>query len=430
MSLKQKLQLYKEQLRQAQHIPEKPEKKAASVHEASDSAEGEAEVFRAAKDLNADVRYLDQEFTLVHTERLSLDTQLGPWKPRDLFQSVSSWQSGPGIHPLSAKGLKAEDLLFFDTETTGLASGTGQMIFLIGLARVTEEEVILKQYFLPGPGHEAAFYYAFLSDCRSLKNLVTFNGKAFDWPRVKTRHRFVRDQVPRLPAFGHFDLLHASRRLWKSKLDTVRLQTIEREVLSMGRAQDVPGKMAPFLYFQFLKHPDASLIAGIMEHNREDVLTLISLYIHLSGKVLGMISSSTDEQYQEARWFEQLGERVRAIHLFRSLIHLQTQTGERAKVHLARLYKKEGRYAQALQLLTSAIHQGMDPDDSVYIDAAKLMEHQFKDYHGALDYTQQAIRLLKSKIASGSVRGAEQKMDNYLRRINRLDEKVLREMVR
>lgn len=419
MSLKQKLQLYKKQLQQAQQIQKKD-----SEERHFRSSDGDAEMLLAARGMKAQVRHFDGEFALVHTEKLDIDLEIGPNSPRDLFHSVAAWQNGSSVHPLSARGLKTEDLLFFDTETTGLASGAGQMIFLIGMARVTGSGVILKQYFLPGPGHEAAFYRAFLGDCRSLKNLVTFNGKAFDWPRVKTRHQFVRDRVPRLPAFGHFDLLHASRRLWRNRLDSVGLQTVEKNILSMQRTADVPGKMAPFLYFQFLKHPDVQLVNGIIEHNREDVLSLISLYIHLSNKVLGRAACSADEQYEIARWYQQLGDDERALTLFKSLADNRTEIGQRSKAHLAALYKREGHYGPALNLMKDVIRKGSHPDDTIYIEAAKLMEHQFKDYAGAIHYTQRAIEFLEANSSGYEI--CDKKMQAYIHRINRLDEKLLR----
>lgn len=425
MSLKQKLQLYKQQLHQAQKIERQEYDEEVTENEI---AEG-LEIRQAARDLHAEIFPFHDEYVLVHTERIGLRTLIGHYTPEELFTVVEDWPRGSSSHPLSAYGLKAEDLLFFDTETTGLAAGAGEMIFLIGLARVTGEGVELKQYFLPGPGHEAAFYHAFLNDSRSLKNLVTFNGKAFDWPRVKTRYQFVRDQVPRLPAFGHFDLLHASRRLWKERLDSVRLQTVEKEILSMGRTEDVPGKMAPFLYFQFLKHPQASHVAGIIEHNREDVLSLIALYIHLSKKVLGRIDCDPAEQYEIARWYQQIGDKERAFHLFQTLADLKDNYGYLSKARLAEIYKREGHYTQALTLMQSAISGKAEPDDSLYIEAAKIMEHQFKKYEEAIEYTQHAIDCLQEKTGDKDER-AGQKTRAYLKRLNRLDQKLLKEMER
>lgn len=427
MSLKRKLQLYKKQLHQAQKA-ENQEHKEKKV--SADSDTYEREIRQAARDMDAEIRHFDNQYVLVHTERLKPETAIGPYSAGALFKTVSDWQKGSSVHPLSAYGLAAEDLLFFDTETTGLASGTGQMIFLIGLARVTPAGVIMRQYFLPGPGHEAAFFNAFLRDSHSLKNLVTFNGKAFDWPRVKTRHRFVRDQVPRLPAFGHFDLLHASRRLWKNRLDSVRLQTVEKEILGLEREEDVPGKMAPFLYFQFLKRPEADLVKGIIEHNRTDVLSLIALYIHLSNKILGNMPCDEHERYEIARWYRQIGDSERALPLFRKLAAHDSAIGARSRAQVAALYKREGYYGQALTMLQSVIGDDNRADDHIYIEAAKLMEHQFQNYEGAISYTERALRSLQEKQKTLPDEIIERKTSAYIKRINRLDEKWLRKKER
>ncbi|RYM06322.1 hypothetical protein EWH99_03055 [Sporolactobacillus sp. THM7-7] len=427
MSLKHKLQLYKKQLHDAQqaattHQKEQHEDKKKKTAK-RESREKEME--RAAQGIGAQIRRLDEACVLVHAERVDLKEKIGPYSAADLFHTVRAWQTGSRLHPLSASGLRCEDLLFFDTETTGLGSGTGELIFLIGFARVEKNAIEIKQYFLPGPGHEAAFYDAFLRDCRSLKNLVTFNGKAFDWPRVKTRHRFVRDQVPRLPAFGHFDLLHASRRLWKSRLDSVRLQTVESEILGMRRERDVPGKMAPFLYFKFLKQPDANLVKGILEHNREDVLSLIALYTHLSKKVLGLAENDTEETFEIARWYLQVGDDKRAVPLLRKLSGTETREGARAKTCLAKWYKREGKYARALTMFQSAIRALNDPDDTPYIEAAKIMEHQYKDYEKALQYTLKAMEYLDANVNLPKEKRNRREAD-CIKRIHRLDGKLMR----
>ncbi|SFF97789.1 hypothetical protein SAMN02982927_00239 [Sporolactobacillus nakayamae] len=420
VSLTKKLQLYRKQLHEQNARTAQKSDHDSGCSENREQVQNK-EIQRAAAALGASIRHFDDQFVLVHTEFLPLSMKIGPYTLNDLKPIVDMWQSDFSDHPLSARGLHADDLLFFDTETTGLGSGTGQMIFLIGWARVTCNGLELKQYFLPGPGHEAAFYDAFLNDCGSLKNLVTFNGKAFDWPRVKTRHQFVRDQVPKLPAFGHFDLLHASRRLWKKRLESVRLQTIETEILSMKRPVDVPGKMAPFLYFQFLKHPDAQLVKGIIEHNRKDVLTLISLYIHLSNKILGKIECDPEEHYEIARWSDQLGNHAKARQLWETLINGKSLYQSPAKVRLAELCKREGNYVYSLNLFRSVIRECGDQDGSLCIEAAKLLEHRFKDYEKAIHYTQKAIdRLHKSQGSDETIAKTEAM---YAKRLNRLDQK-------
>ncbi|MFT8871209.1 MAG: ribonuclease H-like domain-containing protein [Sporolactobacillus sp.] len=418
MSLKRKLEIYRQKLHEAQQP-------AAFTHTASrhDALESAAKLEMAARQLEASIRQFGDQYVLVHHEHIPLGRCVGSCELGSLPQAVALWQNGMKAHPLSAHGLAANDLLFFDTETTGLSSGAGQMIFLIGLARFTAAGFELRQYFLPGPGHEVAFYNAFLHEAASLKNLVTFNGKAFDWPRVKTRYQFVRDRVPLLPAFGHFDLLHASRRLWADRLESVGLQAVEQHILGWKRDDDVPGKMAPFLYFQFLKRPDAQLIAGILQHNREDVLSLIALYILLSFKLNGQAAVDCKEAYAIARWCDQLGARSRAEPLFRSLADGVSPESARAKAILFRYAKRDGDYAAALRFLNEIIQAGA-ADADTYIEAAKLLEHQLNDSMLAALYTEKALDKLNSYHAETS--GQASRRRDCLYRLDRLHRKIKR----
>ncbi|TCP31536.1 hypothetical protein EV207_10225 [Scopulibacillus darangshiensis] len=392
MSLKKQLERYKTHLSRDTNglTQEKP-----AIQKDTDKQNiYDKELLFAAENLGAEIKTFDGQFVLVRTEQFSLSERLGPYSFACLFDVVAEWQKDRAPHPLSAYNRRAEELLFFDTETTGLESGAGHMIFLIGWAKVTREGVTLKQYFLPGPGHEAAFYHHFLTDCHSLSNLVTFNGKAFDWPRVKTRHQFVKDQVPKLPAFGHFDLLHASRRLWKSRLESTRLQMIEKEILGINRDGDIPGHMAPFLYFQFLKQPNAALVEGVLKHNLDDIKTLITLYVHLSCKILRPFDADERELFEIGRWHQSLRNDQKAIETFEQLLGSQSLLGSQAKKSLAALYKKRGRYKEALSLYEECIREGKMRDPALYIEAAKLLEHQFKDIEHALHYTKEALQEL------------------------------------
>ena len=47
-----------------------------------------------------------------------------------------------------------QDILFLDTETTGLSGGTGTYIFLIGVAHFASKELVLRQHMLLDLGAE------------------------------------------------------------------------------------------------------------------------------------------------------------------------------------------------------------------------------------------------------------------------------------
>ncbi|MBM7680999.1 uncharacterized protein YprB with RNaseH-like and TPR domain [Pullulanibacillus pueri] len=396
MSLKKQLDRYKKHLKQPGHV-----EKETTPRVSLTDIQLEKSMKEAAGQLGASILTHEQEAILVKEQRVSLQEKYGRYPLADIHEAVAMWQNDLVEHPLSAAGRKASDLLFFDTETTGLQSGAGHMIFLLGCGWIQGEDFVVKQYFLPGPGHETAFYYHFLKDVTDLTNLVTFNGKSFDWPRVKTRVQFVRERVPMLPAFGHYDLLHASRRLWKEDWENVRLQTIEEKVLELGRAGDVPGHMAPFLYFQFLKSPKASLIEGIFKHNYDDIKTLLVLYIHLTHLLHGKnVQRTPKESYAIAHWFASLGMTREAIIVLRALTDTDTNHDKsRAGAYqlLGECYKKLGENDLALQYYHYVVGELDYPSVNSCIEIAKILEHQKQDYEQAMYYGEKALEILDKK---------------------------------
>ena len=177
---------------------------------------------------------MDGEYCLVREVSYPLTHRHGKYSFDMLSDIVRIWNESDLTHPLSAKGFRAEDMFFFDTETTGLGAGAGTSIFLLGLAYMEDNEIKVRQHFLPRPGYEVPFYKSFL-DKVNYETLVTYNGKSFDWPQVVSQHTLHRGQLPKLPSFGHFDLYHAARRLWKNKLERVKLSVVEEEVLGFKR---------------------------------------------------------------------------------------------------------------------------------------------------------------------------------------------------
>jgi uncharacterized protein YprB with RNaseH-like and TPR domain len=305
---------------------------------------------------------------------------------------VQKWQEHLYSHPLSAKGRNVEELLFFDTETTGLSSGTGNTIFMLGYCQIKSDGVRVKQYFLPGPESEVAFYHRFLTDVGTLGSLVTYNGKAFDWPQVKTRHTFVRDQVPSLPKFGHFDLLHATRRLYKDILPSCKLSVVEKEILHFDRVEDTPSYMVPMLYYDFLHEPDPELVKGIFQHHEWDVLSLMSLYTHLSSLILhcGQTSLLPRERYEVARWYEAIGENKIAIKLYEQIMGVGTDPAEASLFAFAKGKKREQEWTSAFVGFSKLAHTKCYKYLAA-IECSKICEHQFKDFEKAIYYTKLAM---------------------------------------
>jgi uncharacterized protein YprB with RNaseH-like and TPR domain len=192
---------------------------------------------------------------------------LGERLPRALENPPSSF----------LEGLSPEDLLFCDIETTGLSSS--QPLFLIGTMVSVEGALRLQLYLARHPNEEKAVLSALGEKLRG-KTLVTFNGKSFDWPYIEGRA--TRNLVKLPKPQGHFDLLFAARRRWRSQLPNCRLQTLEMGICSRGRQGDIPSSQIPERYYDFLEMADtpgqgAYLLAPILFHNALDVLTMAEL---------------------------------------------------------------------------------------------------------------------------------------------------------
>ncbi|WP_423407199.1 ribonuclease H-like domain-containing protein [Heyndrickxia sp. MSNUG] len=331
--------------------------------------------------------YFDDQYCLVREVSYPLDYQHGSYQFGDLLEAVSLWNTEETRHPLSASGHKPEDLVFFDTETTGLGGGAGNTIFLLGHASVSGNSIKLKQHILPQPGAEVALYQSFLENA-DYTTLVTYNGKAFDWPQVKTRHTLVRDHVPKLPAYGHFDLYHAARRMWKHKIERMKLSIVEQEVLGLERKDDIPGFLAPMIYFDFLERKNPEGLLGVIKHNETDILSLLTLYTHLTFQLLGRDKTqSARETYEVGRWFSYLGESEKAKQTFSGLAELGNEHEAAAKHALAAEYKRNKDWKKAVSLWKESAEKGTSKDrKEACIELAKYFEHREKDLELALEY--------------------------------------------
>ncbi|WP_409288885.1 ribonuclease H-like domain-containing protein [Peribacillus sp. SCS-37] len=332
----------------------------------------------------------DREFCFIREVNYPLDYKHGIYKLGDAAEAVRAWNQASHSHPLSAKGMDITDMFFFDTETTGLGGGAGNTIFMLGYAFFHENGVTVRQHILPHPGAEIPLYHSFLEKV-DYNTLVTYNGKAFDWPQLKTRHTLIRDHVPKLPEYGHFDLYHGSRRLWKNELDRVKLSNVEKEILGIEREDDVPGYLAPIIYFDFIERKDPDGLFGIIRHNEWDVLTLITLYTHLSMLLLQKYGGERPS-LEIARWYMGLGEKETAKNAYTRVLEGEDEGERAAALHaLAFQWKREGKEREASDAWKTVCEQGTPKERrEAYIELAKIYEHSKKEYHEALIMTEKA----------------------------------------
>ncbi|MDG2519614.1 ribonuclease H-like domain-containing protein [Lysobacter soli] len=177
--------------------------------------------------------------------------------------------------------LDAQNLMFFDTETTGLAGGSGTRAFMIGAADWFEGALRVRQLLITAMSGEAAMLDVFRQWLRPDTTLVSYNGKCYDAPLLATRFRLNRMGTP-LAELSHVDLLYPTRRRYRGRWENCRLATIERRALNVVREDDLPGSEAPAAWLSYLRGGSALNLRRVLAHNDRDVATLAELLLHLS----------------------------------------------------------------------------------------------------------------------------------------------------
>jgi uncharacterized protein YprB with RNaseH-like and TPR domain len=325
-------------------------------------------------------------------------------------------------------------LLFLDTETTGLGVGTGNVPFMIGFGYYTEHAFVVEQALIRHPGEEKAMLTYLLGHMKDKTHLVTYNGRTFDWPVLI--NRFILNGWRRSgPEPGHLDFLHPSRALWRNTLTSCRLGIIEEARLGIHREHDVPGSLAPTLYFQYLNDPNPLYLQGVYIHNEKDVLTLASLAVHFGLLLGGMMPADEKEQpqgeelYRTACWLEQHGNLADAERLFTQLNELEdTADSSGWSLALAARYKRMGQYERALPLWIRAAEKAekaMLPRLEAHVELAMYYEHRSKQLLMALNYSEKALELVnrRMRMSRDAAKRKEEK-DALLHRVTRLRKKV------
>ena len=285
--------------------------------------------------------------------------------------------------------------LFLDTETTGLAGGTGTVPFLIGIGWFEDQSMRIQQLFLPELGREAPMLHWLRERVAASSCVVSFNGKAFDWPLLRTRFVLNRVPAPALPP--HLDLLHCARRILKQRLKSVRLVELERRVLGMHREDDVSGALIPQLYFDYLDGGEIAPLAKVIEHNANDLIALAALVAQLVSH-FDQVHGGDDprDHLAYAKLAERTGDAVRA----RSFAEAAARGGGESRCTVqacllnARVARREGDVDAEERALLDALEAANDDelDAAVRLALAKLYEHRRKDLRRALEHAPGAAR--------------------------------------
>ena len=179
-----------------------------------------------------------------------------------------------------ADPVSRERFLCFDSETTGLAGGSGTRAFMLGAADWRGDGLRVRQLYLSAMSGEAAMLAEFARWIQPDSVLVSYNGRSYDAPLLATRYRLQRLPDPIKPC-AHVDLLHPVRRAYRGRWENCRLATIERRLLQIVREDDLPGSEAPAAWRNWLRQGLSTNLLRVLEHNRQDVITLARLLRHM-----------------------------------------------------------------------------------------------------------------------------------------------------
>jgi len=327
--------------------------------------------------------------------------------PEDLLLSLSNGAIA-GSHPTK--------WAFLDTETTGLAGGTGTYAFLIGVGSIEAAGFRLRQFFMRDYGEEPSLLTRLAEHLAQFDVLITYNGKAYDQPLLETRFRMSRARHP-FDRMEHLDLLFGARRLWKLRLESCRLVDLENQILGVERHGDLPGEMIPYYYFDYLRTKQALRVVPIFHHNAIDILSLACL----TAIVPFAFRSPEGAELRHgadliglARWLAHADRKEEALRLLRRAVDLGLPDDLlfRALWDIAAMEKRMGREQAALALLTDLAASRNPFRGRALEEMAKHYEHNERNYAMALEMTRGALAL-------GETTGLLRREERLRARLNR-----------
>ncbi|MEE9553709.1 MAG: ribonuclease H-like domain-containing protein [candidate division Zixibacteria bacterium] len=318
-----------------------------------------------------------------------------------------------------------------DTETTGLAGGTGTYPFILGVGFFINDKFVVRQYILRDFAEEPAQLAAFTEDIKGLSTLLTYNGKSFDIPLLRTRFRINRTPIP-FSDYPHIDMVHPCRRLYKLHFESFTLGMMESAIVGFERIDDVPSHLIPYIYFDFLQNRNQELLLPILNHNRDDIVSLYLLAQETGRRIelacndgceddpfllsLSRISFNNRE-YDKARTFidkiktEYAPDKIADETLFLKSI----------------LAKKERNWDEAQSLWREMLDSGKF-GYYPHIEMAKHLEHRKKDIKAALELTNNALKLIEFERELSSHTSYKNNSSALKRRHKRLTHKIKKDV--
>ena len=256
-----------------------------------------------------------------------------------------------------------EDIVFLDTETTGLSGGTGTYVFLLGTAWIADGQLVLRQHLLRDLAAERAFVGALQVELDRFRACASYNGKCFDLPLLRTRVIMALRSELSVDE-SHLDLLHPARRLWRDRFGSTSLRQLEDSVLECGRTDDIPGALIPERYFRYLREGDDAVIEPVLVHNARDIVSLVRIADRIAAAVLDARAGRTPDHppaaYALARIFERTGEPETAFLCYESAyFDGSSELRVRLALPYARALERRGDTPRAVAMLETLLGLGL-----------------------------------------------------------------------
>ncbi len=357
---------------------------------------------------------------------------------------------GGGFHHLSKDfgeedgEIEAEKICFLDTETTGLAGGTGTLAFLVGVGwweRLAAGgwQFRLEQYLIEDFCHECDMMERLAARLETFDAVCTYNGRTFDMPLLRTRALLQRIP-PRVFPRRQIDLLPFCRRIWRETLPSVSLKNVELSILGIDRGPDLDGAQIPSIFFHMARTGKAGRMAAVVEHNAWDILTLSTLLrrtarIACDPMGCGLLSRA-EEFAAVGRWFETRRLHEDAARAWTRALECSPRDAAEAS-HMARLalaLKRLRRWDEAVDLWQSLSGGRSAESLSAYTELAKYYEHVARDYARALECVEECRRGLEVaaelESITGRTNGATARLALALNELEKREIRLRRKMAR
>ncbi len=261
---------------------------------------------------------------------------------------------------------------------------------------MADEVFVVRQYFLRDHGDERAMLRQLDGLLAERVGLITFNGRSFDVPLLD--NRYLMNRLPsRLLDLPHIDLLPPARRLFRARLGSCALSSLERTLLGLERTHaDVPGALIPALYYQYLRTGEAGDLARVFYHNEMDMLSMVTLAARIFRQLEASSCDDPLDQISLARWQADLGLGEWAERTLRASLDgdLSFEAYHQALYRLAALLKAKGRRDEAVVVWQQIAHTSSD-DVSAHVELAKHYEWVERDAAEALVWTERALALVE-----------------------------------